>query len=189
MPSSKAKDVRKGMVVTYNGSLHKVADLFHGTPGNLRAFIQMDLRDLKTGAAVKKRFAVDDALEVAFLEQREAEYSYREGNNYVFMDLKSFEQVPLNKDMVGDDMKFLKENTQVKLVYHEGVALSMELPTAVILDVVQTDPGVKGDTVSNVFKPAKLETGLEIKVPLYINIGDKVKVDTRSGEFLERVKV
>jgi elongation factor P len=188
MPSSKAKDVRKGMVVTYNGSLHKVTELFHGTPGNLRAFIQMDLRDLKTGSVVKKRFAVDDALEVAYLEQKEMEYLYREGENFVFMDTQSYEQLPLGKEIVEDGMKFLKENTSVKVTFHEGTPLSIELPTAVTLKVVQTDPGVKGDTVSNVFKPAKLETGFELKVPLYINIGDGVKVDTRTGEFLERVK-
>jgi elongation factor P len=188
MPSSKAKDVKKGMIVNYNGSLHKVAELFHGTPGNLRAFIQVDLRDLKTGNSVKKRFAVDDALEVAYLEQKDMEYLYREGENYVFMDVKTYEQVTLGKDVVGDEMKYLKENVQAKVTYHDSTPLSLELPTSVSLIVKDTGPSAKGDTVSNVFKPATLETGIELKVPLYIEIGDTVKVDTRTGEFLERVR-
>lgn len=187
MPS-RAKEVKKGMVLDFNGSLHKVANLFHGTPGNLRAFIQMDLKDLKTGNTVKKRFSTDDPVEIAFLDTRNMEYLYKDGDHYVFMDLETFEQFPLGEDVVEDNMKYLKENEKVKVVYYEGNPISLDLPAAVVLEVEFTEPGAKGDTVSNVFKPATLVTGMEIKVPLYIEIGESVKVDTRSGEFLERVK-
>jgi elongation factor P len=186
---SYARDVKRGQVLNFDGSLHKVTGMFHGTPGNKRAFIQMDLKVLKTGQVIKRKFSVTDSVEIAFLDTRLMEYLYRDGENFVFMDLESYEQFPMGTDVVEDNMKYIRENTQVKVIYYDGNPISLDLPAAVVLEVEFTEPGAKGDTVSNVFKPAKLETGMEIKVPLYIEIGESVKVDTRSGEFLERVKV
>lgn len=183
-----ARDVKRGQVLDFDGNLVKVVGLFHGTPGNKRAFIQMDLKDLKTGNVVKRKFSVTDSVEIAYLDTRMMEYLYRDGDRWVFMDLSTYEQHALPAEVVEDGMPYVKENTEVKMVYHEGTLISLDLPASVVLKVEFTEPGAKGDTVSNVFKPAKLETGLEIKVPLYIEIGEFVKVDTRSGEFLERVK-
>ncbi len=183
-----ARDVKRGMVLDMNGTLHKVVGMFHGTPGNKRAFIQMDLKDLKSGNVVKRKFSVTDDVEIAFLDTRPMEYLYRDGEQFVFMDLETFEQFPLGEEVVENNMQFIRENAQVKVVYYEGKPISLDLPAAVVLTVSQTEPGAKGDTVSNVFKPATLETGMEIKVPLYIEEGESVKVDTRSGAFLERVK-
>ncbi|MHC5036320.1 MAG: elongation factor P [Planctomycetota bacterium] len=185
---SYARDVKRGQVLNLDGNLHKVTNMFHGTPGNKRAFIQMDLKDLKSGNNIKRKFSVTDPVEIAFLDTRPMEYLYRDGENHVFMDLETYEQFPFSPEVVEENMRYIRENTTVKVVYYEGNPISLDLPAAVVLKVEFTEPGAKGDTVSNVFKPAQLETGLEIKVPLYIEIGESVKVDTRSGEFLERVK-
>ena len=182
-----AKDVKRGQVLNIDGNLNKVTGMFHGTPGNKRAFIQMDLKSLKTGLNIKRKFSVDDAVEIAFLDTRLMEYLYKDKDRFVFMDLETYEQFPIGEEVVGDNLKILRENDQIKMVYYEGTPISVDLPTAVVLKVEFTEPGAKGDTVSHVYKPATLETGLEIKVPLYIEIGESVKVDTRSGEFLERV--
>jgi elongation factor P len=183
-----ARDVKRGQVLNMDGTLMKVTGMFHGTPGNKRAFIQMDLKNLKTGQTLKKKFSITDSVDIAFLDTRVMEYLYRDGDHFVFMDLETYEQHPVGEDVVEDGMKYLRENDKVKMVYYEGSPISVDLPAAVVLKVDFTEPGAKGDTVSNVFKPATLETGLEIKVPLYIEIGESVKVDTRTGDFLERVK-
>ncbi len=186
---SSARNVKRGQVLNFDGNLHKVTGMFHGTPGNKRAFIQMDLKDLKTGNVIKRKFSVTESVEIAYLDTRMMEYLYKDGENFVFMNLETYEQFPFGPDVVEDNMKFLRENFQTKVIYYEGNPISLDLPAAVVLEVEFTEPGAKGDTVSNVYKPARLETGMEIKVPLYIEIGQSVKVDTRSGEFLERVKV
>lgn len=181
-----ATEIRRGMVLNVEGDLFLVTEFQHITPGNWRAMVQAKLKNLKTGKVVQQRFRSTDSIDAAFLEMKNMEYLYQDGENYCFMDTQNYDQILLSKDLVGEAMQYVVPNSQVKVTFHEGKALSVDLPSAVVLRVTKTDPGVKGDTVTNVFKPALLETGLEIKVPLFVRIGDKVKVDTRTGEFLER---
>ncbi len=183
-----ATDIRKGMVLMYEGELQLVTEFQHRTPGNLRAFIQAKLKSLASGASKQVRFSASDRIEPAFLERKDCEYLYRDSTGYVFMDSENYEQFTLEPEFVEDTMHYIIENQTVQVTFHEGKPLSVDLPSSVILTVKTTEPGVKGDTVNNVFKPATLETGLEIKVPNYINEGEAVKVDTRTGDFIERVK-
>jgi len=181
-----ATDIRKGMVLTIEGELFTVLETKHLTPGNKRGKIQTIMRSLKKGTSVNKRLRSTDRFEEAYLEKKEMEYLYQDGANHVFMDAKNYEQVTISGDLVSDALPYIPLNSRVNLTFHEGNPISVELPASVVLEVTETDPGLKGNSVTNVYKPAKLETGLEIKVPMFIHPGEKVKVDTRSGKFLER---
>ncbi|OHB89923.1 MAG: elongation factor P [Planctomycetes bacterium RIFCSPHIGHO2_02_FULL_40_12] len=181
-----ATDLRKGMMIKIDGELYLVVDYQHVTPGNWRGMVQTKLKSMKQGSIVQKRFRSTDKLEDVFLEHRTMEYLYKDGENYCFMDTEDYEQVLLPKEAVEDAMPYMTLNSQAKIAFYEGKALSVELPTSVSLKIVETDPGVKGDTVVNVYKAAKVETGLVVKVPLFINNGEVIKVDTRTGEFLGR---
>lgn len=181
-----ATEIKKGIVIKIDDELYLVVDYQHITPGNWRGMVQAKIKNLKQGNIVQKRFRSTDKLENVFLEYRTMEYLYQDGENYCFMDTENYEQTVLPKEVVEDAIPYMKLNSQAKIAFYEGRAISIELPTSVVLQVVETDPGMKGDTVVNVYKPAKLETGLVIKVPLYINNGEMVKVDTRTGEFLGR---
>ncbi len=181
-----ATEMKKGGVIKLDNDLYVVVESQHVTPGNWRGMVQAKLRNLKQGNIVQKRFRSTDKVEDIFLEYRTMEYLYKEGDSYCFMDTENYEQIMLPKEAVEDAIPYMKLNTQARIAFYENKALSVELPTSVVLEIVETDPGMKGDTVVNVYKPATMETGLIIKVPLFINTGEKVKVDTRTGEFLGR---
>jgi len=182
----KPTEVKRGHVIRWQNDLWKVVAIVHITPGNKRAHFQMDLKNLGHGRVINNRFAAHENIEFVEVDTRKMQYLYREGDHHVFMDNETFDQVHIADDDVADQVAYLKLNAELKVQFVEGKPLGLDLPAAVVLEVVETDPGMKGDSVSNVFKPAKLETGLEVKVPLHINPGDLVKVDTRTGEFLER---
>ncbi len=184
---AKATEIRKGMVLNVDGDLFVVTDRQHITPGNWRAMVQVSMKSMKTQRVVQRRLRAEDEVNVAFLERRKAEYLYKDAADYIFMDIENYEQFPLPSDLVEDQMKYLLANTQVMVTFHEGKALGIDLPTAVVLKVTETAPGVKGDSVTNVFKEAVLETGLVVRVPLFLKQGEYVKVSTDTGEFLERV--
>jgi elongation factor P len=182
-------DVRKGMVlVGEDGQLLQCLDRDLNTPGNWRAILQLKLKNLKTGSITLNRVRPQDKVEVAFLEKKDFQYLYQEGEDYVFMDTETFDQYPLPMDLLGDQMKYLKENDNVKLTMYEGKPIDIELPATVELKVVQTDPSLKGATAAAQYKPATLETGLKISVPPFIGIGDVLQIDTRTGEYLSRAK-
>jgi len=183
-----ANDLRKGSIVKHKGALWQAVEVTHRTPGNLRAFVQAKLRNLKTGSHVTERFASTDEVEGAWLDKRKCEYLYTDAHTGpVFMDVENYEQFSLPKEVLGEAMDFIPPNTQVEVTFHEGTPLTILLPSSVELAVVETEPGIRGGTVTNVFKPAKLETGLTTKVPMHINLGDRIRVSTESGEFLDRV--
>ena len=184
MPS--ATDIRKGSVLLLDGELYVCTDFQHNTPGNKRGNVQTKLKGIRSGTTINRKFSSTERVEFAFLDKLPCEYLYKDGASYVFMDSESFEQYHLSEDQVGAQMLFIVENTTAQVTFYDGTAISIELPGSVELEVVQTDPGVKGDSVSNVFKPATLETGLQIKVPNHVNIGDVVKVSTQSSEFQGR---
>lgn len=181
-----ATEIRKGIVIKVDNELYLVVDYQHITPGNWRGMVQVKLKSLKQGNVVQKRFRSTEKLEDIFLDQRTMEYLYKDGDNYCFMDLENYEQILLPEDVIADAIPYMKLNSQVKITFCEDKAISVELPPSVILKIVETDPGMKGDTVVNAYKPAKMETGLVVKVPLFINNGEEIKVDTRTGEFLGR---
>jgi len=184
----KPSSMKRGHVIRWNGELYKVVEVTHVTPGNKRAHFQTSMKSLSHGRIAQNRFAAHDDIEFVTVDGRDMQYLYREGDHHVFMDNESYEQELISDSDIADEILYIKDNAEVRVNFVEGKPISLDLPAAVELEVTQTDPGVKGDTVSNVFKPAKLETGLEIKVPLYINQGDTVKVDTRTGEFIERAQ-
>ncbi|MCF6158972.1 MAG: elongation factor P [wastewater metagenome] len=181
-----ATEIKKGTVIKLDNELYLVVDYQHVTPGNWRGMVQAKLKSLKQGNVIQKRFRSTDKLEDVFLDYRVMEYLYRDGDNFCFMDTENYEQVLLPKEAVEDTIPYMTLNSQVRIAFYEGKAISIELPTSVTLKIVETDPGMKGDTVVNVYKPAKLETGLIVKVPLFINNGERIKIDTRTGEFISR---
>lgn len=181
--------VRRGMVIIGDdGQLYHVVDRDLNTPGNWRAILQLKLKNLKTGSITDRRVRPQDKVEQAYLEKREMEYIYQDSDGYVFMDTETYDQITLAADMVGELMQFMKPNTRAAVTLHEGRPLGVELPATVELQVTHTEPALKGATAAAQFKPAELETGLKISVPPFINVGEKIKVDTRTGEYLERVK-
>ncbi len=182
----KASETKKGHVIRWKDDLWKVVAIQHITQGNKRAHFQMNLKNLAHGRVLNNRFAAHEDIEFVAVDSRPMQYLYRDGNLHVFMDSETFEQVHVAEEDIAEEIKFLKLNAELRVQFVDDKPISLDLPTAVTLEVVETDPGTKGDSVSNVFKPAKLETGLEVKVPLHINQGELVKVDTRTGEFLER---
>jgi elongation factor P len=181
--------VRKGMVILgEDGQLYTVVDRDLNTPGNWRAILQLKLKNLKTGAVTVNRVRPADKVEQAYLEKRPMQYIYQEGDGYVFMDNETYDQITLDRDMVGEQMLYLKEGDNVQVTFYEGRALSAELPASVDLKVVETEPSVKGATAAAQYKPATLETGLKVSVPPFIGIGEVVTIDTRTGEYLSRAK-
>jgi elongation factor P len=181
--------VRKGMVIVGDdGQLYHVVDRDLNTPGNWRAILQLKLKNLKTGSITDRRVRPQDKVEQAYLDKREMEYIYQDSTGYVFMDMETYDQISLQADMVAELMLYMKPNTRAHIIFHDGKPLSLELPATVELQVIETEPSVKGATAAAQYKPATLETGLKITVPPFINIGEAIRVDTRSGEYLERVK-
>ncbi len=184
-----ATEVRKGMVIRYEEKLWFVMNVYHHTPGNLRAVIQIKMRNLASGAAIEQRFSSSDKLEQAFIDQSDMEFLYQEGDNYVFMNQENYEQIPIHKELLGEDARWLKENTVCKVEIYEGRVIGVELPAAVELRVKETEPGLKGATITNVYKAATLETGAVVQVPPFIENGAVIRVDTREGKYLDRVSV
>jgi len=188
MASTKMIDIRRGMVLNMNGGLHYVLDRDLNTPGNWRAILYLKLKNLTTGSITDERVHPDDKVDVVFLDTRDHTYSYKDGDEYVFMDAETFEQVTLNEGMVGKMMKYLRENDTCKITFYDGKALSMELPQTVVMKVVETEPGIKGATAAAQTKRAVLETGLEIQVPSFIAEGELIVIQTEDGKYLKRSK-
>ncbi len=183
-----AGEFRNGVTFDMEGQVFQIIEFQHVKPGKGAAFVRTKIRNVITGAVVEKTFSPTDKFPPAYVERKDMEYLYNDGELYYFMDVETYEQQPLNADKLTDSFKFVKENMTVKILSYKGSVFGVEPPTFVELEVTATDPGFKGDTATNVTKPATLETGAEIKVPLFIDIGDKIKIDTRTGEYLERAK-
>ena len=183
-----AGDFRNGVTFELEGNVFKIIEFQHVKPGKGSAFVRTKLRNVITGATVDRTFNPTDKMELARIERREMQYLYNDGESDIFMDMESYDQLPILPDVLGDSLKFVKENDVVQVLSYKGKIFGVEPPTFVELEVVKADPGVKGDTATNVTKNATLETGAEVKVPLFINEGEKIRVDTRTGEYLERVK-
>lgn len=181
-------DLRNGLVIKYNNELHVVVQYEHRTPGNLRAFYQVKMKNLKNGKMIENRFRSGEQIEVVRLDTRDFQYLYHDGSGYVFMDNNNYDQVSISEEIIGDQSKYLKEGEQVQIMFNGEIPVTAELPPHVNLKVIEAPPGVKGDTATGGTKQVKVETGTTINVPLFINEGDVIKVDTRTGEYLERVK-
>ncbi len=181
-----AGDFRNGITIEWEGGVWTIVEFQHVKPGKGAAFVRTKIKNVMTGAVIERSFNPTDKMPRAIIESKEMEYLYSDGELYYFMDPESFEQIPLNHDKVAEAIKFVKENTKVTIRYFNGEAFSVEAPNFVELEISHTEPGFKGNTASNTYKPATLETGYEIMVPLFINIGDVIKVDTRTGEYLSR---
>jgi elongation factor P len=181
-----ATQLRPGMVVKFNNDLFSVFKMEHRTPGNLRGFVQVKMRNFKSGTMIEHRFSSEDKVEKASLDEQEMEYLYDDGEYYYFMNTETFEQMHLIKDLLGDATNFLIPNLKVNVEFYEGKPISVELPATVDLTVVETEPGIKGASVSNVTKPAKTETGLVVQVPPFINEGEKIRVSTSDASYQAR---
>ena len=182
-----ANDLRPGMVIEHNGELFSIHKAEHRTPGNLRAFVQARMRNLRTGAIADHRFRSTDEVERAMIDETEMQYLYADGDSYVFMNTENFEQLHLHKDVVGDRAQYMVPDVMLKVEFYEGRPIDVQLPPTVDLRVVETEPGIKGGSATNVMKPAKLETGLVVGVPPFIGAGETIRVDTSEGTYLERV--
>ncbi|MHC5011999.1 MAG: elongation factor P [Planctomycetota bacterium] len=183
-----ANDIRKGSILIHKGELWQAVDVTHRTPGNWRAFVQVKLRNVKSGIHTTERFQSTENVEPAWLDKRKAEYLYDDPNSGpVFMDLENYEQYGLSREILGDAMNYVKPNAEVEVTFYEGTPIGLFLPANVELEIKETEPATKGNTVSNVQKPALLETGHTVKVPAHISAGDVIRVSTVTGEFQERV--
>jgi len=181
-----ATQMRPGMIIKHKDQLHLVFKVEHRTPGNLRAFIQAKLRNLRTGAMFEERFRSADAIEKVIVDEVLMEFLYADGDDYYFMNPVDYEQTVLKGSTLGDAVEYLTPNLQIHVSYHDGNAVGIELPTFVELTVVETEPGLKSATASSVTKPAKMETGLTVQVPAFINEGEKIRVDTSEGTYMSR---
>ena len=183
-----ANDLRPGMVIKHNGELYSIYKAEHRTPGNLRAFVQAKMRQLRSGAIADYRFRSTDDVERAVIDEADMQYLYSDGDSYYFMNTQNYDQVHLHKDVVGDRAAYLVPDVVLKVEYYDGRPIDIALPPTVDLKVVETEPGIKGGSATNVMKPAKLETGVTVNVPPFINAGDFIRVDTAAGAYLERAK-
>lgn len=182
-------DVGVGTIIKFNNELMQITELQHRTPGNLRAFYQAKMRNLLNGKQTENRFRSGEAVDVVHVEYKSMQFIYVEGDFVVVMDNETFEQVHIPIAMFGDSYKFLKEGMEVKVTFEEGeTAILAEAPTFIETQITYAEPGVKGDTATNTLKPAKIDTGTEVMVPLFVNEGDWIKVDTRTGSYVERIK-
>ena len=181
-----AGDFRNSVTFEMDGQVCQVVEFQHVKPGKGAAFVRTKIKNVITGAVTERTFSPTDKFENAYVERREMQYLYADGDLYYFMDMESFEQIPIDSHVLGDSLKFVKEEMMVKILSYKGSVFAVEPPTFVELEITATEPGVRGDTATNTMKPATLETGAEIKVPLFINVGDKIKIDTRVGEYLSR---
>ena len=181
-----ATQMRPGMIIKHNNELHAVFSVEHRTPGNLRAFIQAKLRNVRTGAMFEHRFRSPDPIERVIVDEVAMEFLYNDGDDYYFMDTANYEQTNLKRDTLGDAVEYLTPNLQITVSFFDGVPVGIDLPQIVELTVIETEPGLKSATASSVTKPARLETGLMVNVPPFINEGEKIRVDTAEGVYLSR---
>ncbi len=181
-----AGDFRNGLTFDMDGSVYQIVEFQHVKPGKGAAFVRTKIKNVITGAVVERTFNPTEKFPTAYIERREMEYSYQDGDLYYFMDSETYELVPIDSQHLGDSFRFVKENMVVKVLSYKGVVFGIEPPFFVELEVTKTDPGFKGNTATNTTKPAILETGAEIRVPLFIEEGDKIRIDTRTGEYMER---
>ena len=181
-----AGDFRNGVTFDMDGAVMQIIEFQHVKPGKGAAFVRTKLRNVVTGAVIEKTFSPTDKYPTAIVEKKDMQYLYSDGELYYFMDMESYEQTPIDGNKLGDNFKFVKEEMMCKVVSYKGTVISVEPPMFVELEVTETEPGFKGDTSTGATKPCTVETGAQIKVPLFINIGDVLKIDTRTGEYLER---
>jgi elongation factor P len=181
-----ANDIRRGMAITHNGDVAVVLETQHRTPGNLRAFVQVTIRSIRTGKTSDIRFSSTERIEVVPLITRKMEFSYKDGDDYVFSDPETYETVTVPAEMVGDAKNFLTENSLVTVTFVEDKVAQIELPSSVVLKVTDAPEGIRGDSANNVQKAIILETGITVQAPLFIKTGEKIKVDTRTGKYMER---
>jgi len=182
-----AGDFRKGSTFEMDGQVYNVVDFQHVKPGKGAAFVRTKIKNVITGAVLEKTFNPTEKFQEAVIERKEMQYLYNDGSLYYFMDLNTYEQIPLNYELVEDAIKFLKENDNAIIKFYKGEAFSVEAPNFVELEVTHTEPGARGDTATNTLKPATVETGATVNVPLFVNTGDRIRIDTRTGEYMERV--
>ena len=182
-----AGDFRNGVTFELDNNIFQVVEFQHVKPGKGAAFVRTKLKNIVTGATVERSFNPSDKMPKAHIERKDMEYLYSDGDLYYFMDVETYEQIPLGKDTVGDALKFVKENVVVKILSHKGKVFGIEPPIFVELEVTETEPGFKGDTATGATKPATLETGAIVKVPLFVDVGDIIRIDTRTQEYMERV--
>jgi elongation factor P len=181
-----ANDLRRGMAISYNGDIAVVLDSQHRTPGNLRAFVQASIRSLKSGKSTDVRFSSTEKIEVIPMQVRKMEFSYKDAEDYVFSDPENFETVTVSPEIVGDARNYLVENALVTMTFVEDKAVSIEMPSSVALTVTDAPEGIRGDSANNVQKPVTVETGITVQAPLFIKTGEKIKIDTRTGKYMER---
>lgn len=181
-----AGDFRNGVTFEMDGNVVQIIEFQHVKPGKGAAFVRTKIKNVITGGVVEKTFNPTEKYPTAFIERRDMQYLYKEGNIYYFMDNETYEQTPISEDTLGDSFKFVKENSDVKVLSYKGNVYGIEPPFFVELEITQTDPGFKGNTATNTTKPATVETGAVVQVPLFINEGDRIKIDTRTGDYMER---
>jgi elongation factor P len=181
-----AGDFKKGVTIEWDGGVWNIVDFQHVKPGKGAAFVRTKIKNVMTGAVVERSFNPTDKMPRAIIETKEMQYVYNDGDLYYFMDVETYEQLPMTHDQVEDAIPFVKEGTNVTMRFFKGQAFSVEAPNFVVLQVTDTEPGFAGDTASNTYKPATLETGFSLQVPLFINTGDMIQIDTRTGEYLKR---
>lgn len=182
-----AGDFRNGVTIEYEGEIYVIVEFQHVKPGKGAAFVRTKLKNLKSGGVVEKTFRPTEKVPKAHIERKDMQYLYNDGELFHFMDVETYDQIALNQDQLGDSLKFVKENDMVKILSHKGMVFGVEPPLFVELEVTSTEPGFKGDTATGATKPAVVETGATVSVPLFVEIGDKIKIDTRTGEYLSRV--
>ena len=186
MPTT--SDLKPGIFIKFNNELCQVLESEHRTPGNLRAFYQVKLRVIRSGKLLENRYRSGETIEIVRVETRPFQYLYRDGDFFVFMENETYEQITVDAKIVGDAAKFMKESQEVQVAFEESTPLSVELPAHVILRITYTEPGFKCDSANNVLKPATLETGASISIPTFVNDGELIRIDTRTGQYVERVK-
>jgi elongation factor P len=184
----KAKDIRKGTVILFKGTLFRVIDFHHHTPGNLRAMVQAKLRNVLNGNQMEHRFSSTEDIETADVFQTPASFLYADANGYHFMNTENYEEVTITEEMMGESKYYLQEGMQINVAFYEENPIGIDLPQTVTLTIVETEPGLKGATASNSPKPAKTDTGLQVSVPPFVNVGDKIIVNTETGEYLSRTQ-
>ena len=188
MPTISASDFRNGVTFEMDGKVMQVVEFQHVKPGKGAAFVRTKMKNVITGAVTETSFNPTAKFEQAFVDRKEMEYSYNDGDLYYFMDMETYDMLPVNKSVLGDNFKFVKENMSCKIMSYKGSVFGVEPPNFVDLEVTETEPGIKGDTATNVTKPATLETGAVVQVPIFINEGEKIQIDTRTGEYMGRSK-
>lgn len=179
-------DFRTGLTIEYEGAVCTIVEFQHVKPGKGAAFVRTKIKNLQTGAITEKTFRAGEKVKKAIVDKRKMQYLYNDGEGYIMMDNENYEQISLSADQIGDGIKFLKENMDADILLYQGTVIGVDLPNFVELEVVETEPGIKGDTASGGSKPAKVETGAIIQVPFFINVGDVLRIDTRTGTYMER---